>query len=152
MADSGSMADRGSGLPIMDCNYTDYRLPQEDDVGSQTGSDCSVTSTYLDWNQARPEDMRIIDNEGRDPLLQEGIVSAARGEPPAGTKFWDAAYCVENSNYGNTKRFGTGEQIETNLIDTKAHVLCLQECTEQHVERLRPVSYTHLTLPTKRIV
>ena len=65
MADSGSMADRGSGLPVMDCSYSDYREAgahqaptEDDDVGSQTGSDCSVASNYLDWNQALPEYMR----------------------------------------------------------------------------------------------
>ena len=86
MADSGSMADRGSGLPVMDCSYSDYReagahqaRTKDDDVGSQTGSDCSVTSTYLDWNQARPKDMGRFDNEDRHPSLQEGIVSAERG-------------------------------------------------------------------------
>ena len=94
--------------------------------------------------------MGRFDNEDRHPSLQEGNVSAARGEPPAGTKFCDAAYCVENSNYGNTKHFGTGKQIEKNIIDTKAHVLCLQECTEQHVERLRQFrgqNYNHNNAP-----
>ena len=88
------MADRGSGLPILDCNYDDYRLKparktHDDDVGSQTGSDCSVASNYLDWNLELPEQLHKVDNPGI-PELMEGNVSQEKPKYPEGQKLYDA--------------------------------------------------------------